>query len=146
MKIYVTIDNVDERFPTMQDAVQYAEDNFDDEIESFEMDVYSESGEHIDNQTVERNPYSNQFVYAAWGFCVNKYVHSDEEYGEDYNSAQAAADWNYQGDSFDTLDQLFKNEDYIRAKTNGYGLRVEKCTQTVDENIGDVVDTYSEDD
>ena len=144
MKTYVTIDNVDERFPTMQDAVQYAEDSFDDEIESFEMDVYSESGEHIDNQTVERNPYSNQFVFAAWGFCVNKYVHSDEEYGEDYNPAQTAADWNYQGDMFDTLDQLLENEDYLTAKEKGYGLRVEKYTQTIDENIGDVVDTYSE--
>lgn len=145
MKIYVTIDGVDKRFDTMQDAVQYAEDNFDDEIESFEMDVYSESGEHIDNQTVERNPYSNQFVFAAWGFCVNKYVHNDEEYGEDYNPVQAAADWNYQGDMFDTLDQLLENEDYLSAKANDYGLRVEKFTQTVDENIGDVVDTYVED-
>ena len=144
MKTYVIIDNVDKRFPTIQDAVQYAEDNLDDEIESFEMDVYSESGEHIDNQTVERNPYSNQFVFAAWGFCVNKYVHSDEDYGDDYNPAQAAADWNYQGDMFDALDQLLENEDYLTAKANGYGLRVEKYTQTIDENIGDVVDTYSE--
>lgn len=131
MKSYVKIENVDERFDTMQDAVQYAEDNFDDEIKSFEMDIYSESGKHIDNQTVERNPYSNQFVYAAWGFGVSKW--NDNEY-----------DW--YGDVFDTLDQLLENEDYLSAKENGYGLRVEKYTQTVDENIGDVVDTYSEDD
>lgn len=131
MKTYVKIDNVDERFPTMQDAVQYADDNFDDAVESFEMNVYSESGEHIDNQTVERNPYSNQFVYAAWGFGIDKY--GNGEY-----------DWQY-GD-YDTLEELFEDEDYIHAKENGYGLRVEKCKQTVDENIGDVVDTYSEDD
>lgn len=131
MKTYVKIDNVDKRFPTMQDAVQYADDNLDDEIESFEMNVYSESGEHIDNQTVERNPYSNQFVYAAWGFGIDKY--GNGEY-----------DWQY-GD-YDTLEELFEDEDYIRAKENGYGLRVEKYTQTVDENIGDVVDTYSEED
>lgn len=131
MKTYVIIDNVDKRFPTIQDAVQYAEDNFDDEIESFEMDVYSESGEHIDNQTVERNPYSNQFVYAAWGFGVSKW--NDNEY-----------DW-YE-DIFDTLDQLLENEGYLAAKAKGYGLRVEKYTQTVYENIGDVVDTYLEED
>ena len=129
MKTYITIDNVDRKFDTIRDAVQYAEDNFDDEIESFEMDVYSENGEHIDNQTVERNPYSNQFVYAAWGFGVSKW--NDNEY-----------DW-YE-DEFDTLEQLLENEDYVAAKEKGYDLRVEKYTQTVDENIGDVVDTYDE--
>lgn len=130
MESYVKIKNVDECFGTMQDAVQYAEDNFDDEIESFEMDVYSESGEHIDNQTVERNPYSNQFVYAAWGFGVSKW--NDNEY-----------DWYGE---FDTLYQLLENEVYLSAKAKGYGLRVEKYTQTVDEDIGDVVDIYEEDD
>lgn len=129
MKTYITIDNVDRKFDTIRDAVQYAEDNFDDEIESFEMDVYSENGEHIDNQTVERNPYSNQFVYAAWGFGVSKW--NDNEY-----------DW--YGDEFDTLEQLLENEDYVAAKEKGYGLRVEKYTQTVYENIGDIVDSYEQ--
>ena len=131
MESYVKIENVDKRFGTMQDAVQYAEDNFDDEIESFEIDIYSESGELIDNQTVEWNPYSNQFVYAAWGFGVSKW--NDNEY-----------DWYV--NVFDTLDQLLENKDYLSAKAKRYGLRVEKYTQTVDENIGDVVDTYEEDD
>jgi hypothetical protein len=144
MKTYVIIDNVAQRFNTIQDAVQYAEDNFDDEIESFEMSVYSENGENLDCQTVERNPYSNQFVYAAWGFCVNKYIHNDDDYGEDYSFAQAAADWDYQGDEFDTLEQLLENADYLSAKAKGYGLRVEKYTQTIDENIGDVIDRYTE--
>lgn len=133
MKTYVKIENVDERFDTMRDAVKYAEDNFDDEIESFEMNVYSDSGEHIDNQTVERNPYSNQFVYAAWSFGINKWNDNDYDY-----------DW--YGDEFNTLEQLLENEDYVNAKEKGYNLRVERYTQTVDENIGDVVDTYSEDD
>lgn len=131
MKTYITIDNVNRKFDTMRDAVQYAEDNFDDEIESFEMNVYSENGEYLEDQTVERNPYSNQFVYAAWGFGISKWNDSD---------------YDWYGDEFDTLEQLLVNEDYVAAKEKGYDLRVEKYTQTVDETIGDTVDTYEEDD
>lgn len=128
MKNYITIDNVDQKFDTIRDAVQYAEDNFSDEIESFEMNIYS-NGEYLEYQTVERNSYSNQFVYAAWGFGIDKYGYDE---------------WDWYGDEFDTLEQLLENEDYLSAKAKCYGLRVEKYTQTVDENIGDVVDTYEE--
>lgn len=128
MKTYITIDNVDRKFDTIRDAVQYAEDNFGDEIESFEINIYS-NGEYIEYQTVERNPYSGNFVYAAWGFGVSKW--NDNEY-----------DW---CGEFDTLDQLFESAEYISAKEKGYGLCVEKYTQTVDEIIGDTVDTYEED-
>lgn len=127
MKTYITIDNVNRKFDTMRDAVQYAEDNFDDELESFEMNVYSENGEYLEDQIVVRNPHNESFVYAAWGFGVSKW--NDNEY-----------DWN--GDEFNTLEQLLENETYLAAKEKGYGLRVEKYTQTVDESIGDTVDTY----
>lgn len=127
MKTYITIDNVDRKFDAIRDAVQYAEDNFVDEIESFEMNIYS-NGEYLECQTVERNPHSGSFVYAAWGFGVSKW--NDNEY-----------DW---CGEFDTLNQLFESVEYISAKEKGYGLRVEKYTQTVDEVIGDTVDTYEE--
>ena len=129
MKTYVVINNVEQKFNTMQDAVQYAEDNFDDEIESFEMSVYSENGENLDCQTVERNPYSGNFVYAAWSFGIDKHGYND---------------YDWYDDEFDTLEQLLENEDYAVAKEKGYDLRVEKYTQTIYENIGDVVDRYTE--
>lgn len=142
MKTYVKIDadelievvgtgDIKERFDTISDAVQYADEHFNEDMDSFEVYVYNADTDIcVDSQTVKRNPYSGDFVYAAWGFGVSKW--NDDE-------------WDWYGDVFDTLDQLLENEDYLSVKENGYGLRVEKYTQTVDENIGDVVDTYEED-
>lgn len=140
MKTYVKIDTngiidveeINERFDTLRDAVHYADDHFNEDMDSFEVDIYNaDTNEYIEYQTVERNYCSGDFVYAAWGFGIDKY--GDGEY-------------NWQDKEYDTLEELFEDEDYIHAKETGYGLRVEKYTQTVDENIGDVVDTYSEDD
>ena len=140
MKTYVKIDSngivgfeeINERFDNLRDAVQYADDHFDEDMDSFEVNIYNaNTDEYIEYQTVERNYCSGDFVYAAWGFGIDKY--GDSEY-----------DW--QENEYDTLEELLEDEDYIRAKENGYALRVEKYTQTAYENIGDVVDTYSEED
>lgn len=130
-KIYITIENIDKKFTSIEDAVKYADENFDSDIESFELNIFSDDGKLIDWQTVERNPYSGDFVYAAWVFSTNKYDDSEDT-------------WEFDGGSYDTLEQLLKDPDYLAAKSNGYRLKVELITQTTYETIGDVVDTYEE--
>lgn len=124
--IVITEPKTEGKFDKISQAVEYAEENFEDR-ETFEINIVSDDGSVLSYDTIERNPYSKDFVYTAWGWGIDKY--NDGEF-----------DW--QDGEFNTPEELVATPEFIEAKRNGYGLSVKAYTQTLYETIGDEVDTY----
>lgn len=67
MKTYVTIDGIDgKKFDTVEDAVLYIEEQ---EMETAEIDIYSEDGTFLEYQTIESK---NDYSFVMYGiFIIN---------------------------------------------------------------------------
>lgn len=66
MKTYVTIDSIDgKKFDTVEDAVLYIEEQ---EIETTEINIYSEDGTFLEYQTIESK---NSYSFVMYGIFVN---------------------------------------------------------------------------
>lgn len=119
MKTYVELKNDDRKFDTIEDAIQEAERQ---QLETADIEVYSEDGELLEWQTAERNPYSNDLVYSTWGVFRGdigddgKLVAS-EILREQINSRKEAID--------------------IALELMDYGVCIQDYSQTLSENIGD---------
>lgn len=78
MKTYVAIDGIDgKKFDTVEDAVLYIEEQ---EIETTEINIYSEDGTFLEYQTIESK---NNYIFAMYGIFVNNYG-----YQEWYNNTE----------------------------------------------------------
>ena len=64
MKTYVELKNNDRKFDTIEDAIQEAESQ---QLDTADIEVYSEDGELLEWQAAERNPHSGDLVYSTWG-------------------------------------------------------------------------------
>lgn len=119
MKTYVELKNDDRKFDTIEGAIQEAENQ---QLETVDIYVYSEDGELLEWQTVERNPYSNDLVYSTWGvfrasFYDNGEIEQTEILREQINSRKEAIDA-----ALDLMD---------------HGVYIQDYSQTLSENIGD---------
>lgn len=67
MKTYVAIDGIDgKKFDTVEDAVLYIEEQ---EMETAEIDIYSEDGTFLEYQTIESK---NDYSFVMYGiFIIN---------------------------------------------------------------------------
>lgn len=108
MKTYVELKNNDRKFDTIEDAIQEAENQ---QLETADIEVYSEDGELLEWQTAERNPYSGDLVYSTWG------VFGCDILREQINSRKEAID--------------------IALELMDYGVYIQDYSQTLSENIGD---------
>lgn len=108
MKTYVELKNDDRKFDTIEDAIQEAENQ---QLETADIEVYSEDGELLEWQTAERNPHSGDLVYSTWG------VFRSEILREQINSRKEAID--------------------IALELMDYGVYIQDYSQTLSENIGD---------
>lgn len=119
MKTYVELKNDNRKFDTIEDAIQEAENQ---QLETADIEVYSEDGELLEWQTAERNPYSGDLVYSTWGVFRGdidddgKLVAS-EILREQINSRKEAID--------------------IALELMDYGVYIQDYSQTLSENIGD---------
>lgn len=119
MKTYVELKGTDRKFDTIEDAIQEAENQ---QLETADIEVYSEDGELLEWQTAERNTHSGDLVYSTRGvFKENidddgKLVAS-EILREQINSRKEAID--------------------IALELMDYGVCIQDYSQTLSENIGD---------
>lgn len=119
MKTYVELKNDDRKFDTIEDAIQEAERQ---QLETADIEVYSEDGELLEWQTAERNPHSGDLVYSTWGVFrgdidVDGKLVASEILREQINSRKEAID--------------------IALELMDYGVYIQDYSQTLSENIGD---------
>lgn len=121
MKTYVTIDKLDKRYDSIDDAIQAAEDM---ELETVTVYVHDEDGNILDSQECDRNPYSNDLVYCTWGvFAYRHNGYCDKMLAEGINSEAEARE----------AAEKCKNDFWKYEE-----VRIETYEQTLSENIGDV--------
>lgn len=119
MKTYVELKNDDRKFDTIGDAIQEAERQ---QLETADIEVYSEDGELLEWQTAERNPHSGDLVYSTWGVFRGDIdddgnLVASEILREQINSRKEAID--------------------IALELMDYGVYIQDYSQTLSENIGD---------
>lgn len=89
METYVTIDGIDgKKFDTVEDAVLYIEEQ---EIETAEIDIYSEDGTFLEYQTIESK---NNYSFVMYGIFTIVNDNGQQEWFNNtemqYNSEQEA--------------------------------------------------------
>lgn len=119
MKTYVELKGTDRKFDTIEDAIQEAENQ---QLETADIEVYSEDGELLEWQTAERNPHSGDLVYSTWGVFREDIGDDGKLVGseilrEQINSRKEAID--------------------IALELMDYGVCIQDYSQTLSENIGD---------
>ncbi len=119
MKTYVELKNDDRKFDTIEEAIEVAENQ---QLDTADIYVYSEDGELLEWQTVERNTNSGDLVYSTWGvfrasFYDNGEIEQTEILREQINSRKEAIDA-----ALDLMD---------------HGVYIQDYSQTLPENIGD---------
>lgn len=119
MKTYVELKNDDRKYDTIEDAIQEAERQ---QLETADIEVYSEDGELLEWQTAERNPHSGDLVYSTWG--VFKARFNDD--GELINCDALREQINSRKEAID-----------IALELMDYGVHIQDYSQTLSENIGD---------
>lgn len=119
MKTYVELKNDDRKFDTIEDAIQEAESQ---QLDTADIEVYSEDGELLEWQAAERNPHSGDLVYSTWGVFRGDIdddgnLVASEILREQINSRKEAID--------------------IALELMDYGVYIQDYSQTLSENIGD---------
>ena len=119
MKTYVGLKNDDRKFDDIDDAIKEAERQ---KLDTADIYVYSEDGELLEWQTVERNPNSGDLVYSTWG-VFKAHFYDDGRLGQT-----------------ETLrEQINSRKEAIDAALElaDYGVFIQDYSQTLSENIGD---------
>lgn len=119
MKTYVELKNDNRKFDTIEDAIQEAENQ---QLETADIEVYSEDGELLEWQTAERNPHSGDLVYSTWGVFRGDIDDDGKLIGSDILREQI----NSRKEAID-----------IALELMDYGVYIQDYSQTLSENIGD---------
>lgn len=116
MKTYVEYQG--KKFDTISDAIEYAEDIA---AETAKIDVYDNSGNYLEGQTAERNPYSNDLVYTTWGVFLDD--NCDHWIGE-----------------INSHDDAYEMAVNLKKQNPESDIFIQAYTQTLSENIDNIDD------
>lgn len=105
MKTYVTIDGIDgKKFDTVEDAVIYIKEQ---EMETAEIDIYSEDGTFLEYQTIESK---NDYSFVMYGIFI---IVNDNGLQEWYNNTETQ--YNSEQETREIIGNLPQGE-YIISK------------------------------
>lgn len=130
MNTYVELKGFDNKFDTIDDAIQFAEDK---QLETAEIFVFSEDGDILESQECERNPHSGDLVYYTWGvfgytfYEENAEIESSDILAEDINSEEEARE------IADTLKEKFGRYNKVT---------IAHCGTTLSEYTGDTDEEF----
>lgn len=126
MNTYVTINDIDERYKNIDDAIEAAEDM---QLETLTIEVFNQDGKLLESQRCERNSNNGKIVYDTWGIFGYRYFDGSEE----IESSDILVE------SISSEAEAMQKLEEMRNRFSQYDIvKVEAYSQTLYENIGDV--------
>ena len=129
MNTYVELKCFDNKFGTIEDAIQFAEDK---ELETAEIFIFSEDGTILESQDCGRTSDDEALIYYTWGI-----------FGYCYSNTGKIEDYDILSEYIDSEKQAREIAETLKEKIERYDVvTIEHYSQTLSENIGDVDEKF----